>query len=205
MHKWLFTGIVIVAIIAAAIALRLHDAPYIAVIKGERVAATEGLSRKAERGDGFAALLVAQNYSRGVMGAANREKAIDWYLTAAKANEIRAVVPFVGMTLTRETATPDRCKTFVSLLDHVGRTGELAALLALGRYYETGLCVVTDLAMAARYYLSAVRIDGRFHERVEMIARQIGPDAMRDLTPEPFDVAPNVALAQFLAVAPALR
>lgn len=205
MHRSLVIGIGIIAVIGAAIALRLHDAPYIAVIKGERVAATEGLSRKAERGDGFAALLVARNYSQGVMGASNREKAIDWYLTAARANEIRAIVPFVDMTLTRDTATPDQCKIFVSLLDLVGRTGELAALLTLGHYYETGLCVETDLAMAARYYLSAVRIDGRFHERVDTIGKQIGLEAMRELTPEPLDTTPNVALAQFLAVAPSLR
>ncbi len=207
MRKLLVIGVGIVSVIAAAVALRLHDAPYIAFAKGQRAAATEGLSRKAESGDGFAALLVAQNYSQGVITATNREKAADWYLRAAHSGEIRAIVPFLDMTITRASATPDRCQISVSLLDLVGRTGELAALLSLGSYYENGLCVETDLAMAKRYYMSAARINERFREWVDAIDEKGGASTASQLTPrvEKFDVTQSAALAQFLADAPALR
>ncbi|MCD6075125.1 MAG: hypothetical protein K0Q70_2008 [Rhodospirillales bacterium] len=207
MRKTFVIGIGIAALIAAAVALRLHDAPYIAFVEGQRAAVTEGLSRKAQQGDGFAALLIAKNYLRGDIGVPDREKAADWYLTAAQSGEIRAIAPFIGLALTPASATPDRCRISISLLDNAGRTGELNALMTLGRYYETGLCVETDLAMAARYYMSATRIDGRFGIWVDAIVHQIEPDIARELTPRPdtFDMTQSTALTQFLAAAPALR
>jgi len=207
MRKSLFIGIAIVALLATASALRLRDAPYIAYVGGHRAAATEGLSQKAERGDGFASFLVATNYAQNVMGTDNREKALYWYLRAARSNEIRAIVPFIDMTLRQAPATADLCRAYVLLLDQVGRTGELAALLTLGRWYQTGLCVETSLAMALRYYKGAVRIDRRFYELADAITVQLGADTADQLTPLPdaFDLAQSAALAQFLAAAPALR
>jgi len=207
MRKMIASAICIAALLAVAVALRLHDAPYISYIDGQPAAATEGLSRKAHQGDGFAALLLAKNYSRGVAGKPNRETAIEWYLTAAQLGEIRAISPFIDLTLTPGAASPEQCRTYVSLLDLVGRTGELNALISLGRYYKTGLCVEPDPVMAARYYLNAAQIDERFRELADAATEQIPPGAAQELTPrfDMFDTSINAALAQFLAASSALR
>jgi hypothetical protein len=203
MLRTLTISVSIVAILGIAVTLRLHDAPYIAFVEGRPAAATDGLREKAERGDGFAAFLLARNDARGIVGTPETAAVAHWYWTAARLGEIRAIAPYIAVTFV-EPPSSEQCRAIFSLLELAGRAGEPAPLIMLGHYHEIGFCTQTNLALAARYYMGAGRIDGRLNDYVDAVAARLDPEAVGNLRaiPERFDAKPGEAVARFLAEMP---
>jgi TPR repeat protein len=199
-----FFGIVILAVVAGALMLRVHDAPYLSYQQDPR-AALDGLKHLAQNGDGFAAYLVAGLYERSALGQPDPQTAAAWYLTSARNGEIRAVSRYIGL-MAHAHPTEEQCRAALSMLELAGRAGELNAVLALGSYYESGTCTAADPAKAAQYYMGAARIDGRLSQRVDAAVAGLDSDTVRGLTPRPesFDADKSTVLAQFLAAAPRL-
>lgn len=198
----LFAGVLIGALLVAA-ALRVRDAPYIAYERGDIGDAIEGLMRKAEDGDGFAAYLVARSHRLGLLAGADPKGAAAWYVAAARAGEIRAVADLVEMAL---AARPDAdtCRSLTVLLELASRTGDAGALMATGDLYENGTCGTKDLVEAASYYEAAVRLDRRFGKRRDQAMAILSREDAARVKPIPFDLDAGDVLARFVSEIPPL-
>lgn len=200
-----FALIAVAGVLAAAAALRARDSPYLAYADGNYAGALDGLRRKAETGDGFAAYLVGNVHRDGLVGPRDPRAATGWYIMAARAGEIRAVSAYVDV-VAHESPQPATCQAAVSLLDLAARSGEPGALVALGRYYEAGFCVEPDLARAAGYYLAAERFDRRLGDlKTQVVAKiEASGNTLEPILPDKTDIPVGEVLARFLAEAPPL-
>lgn len=200
-----FALIAVAGVLAAAAALRARDAPYIAYADGNRAGAFDGLRRKAEAGDGFAAYLVGNDHRDGIVGPRDPRAATGWYIVAARAGEIRAVSAYIDV-VAHESPQPATCQAAVSLLDLAARSGAPSALIALGRYYEAGFCVEPNPARALGYYLVAERFDRRLGYLKEQIVAQTEASGttIKPILPDETDIPVGEVLARFLAEAPPL-
>ncbi len=201
----LFALIAIAGMLSGAAALRVRDAPYIAYADGKYAAAVDGLQRKAEAGDGFAAYLVGNVHRDGLVGPRDPRAAAGWYMTAARAGEIRAVGAYTDI-VAHGSPEPATCRAAVTLLDLAARAGEPGALVTLGRYYEAGFCVEPDLVRAAGYYLAAERFDRRLGDlKTQVVAKiEASGKTIDPILPEKSDITVGEVLARFLAEAPPL-
>ena len=198
-----FALVAVAGILAAAAGLRARDAPYITYANGDRAAALAGLQIKAEAGDGFAAYLVGNAHRDGLPGERDPKAAAGWYMSAARAGEIRAVSPYLEI-VAHQSPNAAACQTMATLLDLAGRAGDPGSLMTLGHFYETGLCVDINLNRAAGYYAAAERIDRRLGDQKKQVLAQI--EATGNVVRKARQAKPNVtteeALARFLAEAP---
>ena len=201
----IFALVAVAGLLAAAAALRARDAPYIAYADGNRAAALDGLRNKAEAGDGFAAYLVGNAYRDGLRGTRDPQAAAGWYMRSVRAGEIRAVSPYLEIVAHRSPSAAS-CQTVATLLDLAGRAGDPGALLTLGQFYETGLCVDINLVHAAGYYAAAERIDRRLGDQKKQLLTLIETTGktVPPTRPERNSVTTDQALARFLAEAPPL-
>lgn len=200
-----FALVAVAGILAAAAGLRARDAPYITYANGDRAAAFAGLQIKAEAGDGFAAYLVGNAYRDGLKGERDPQAAAGWYMSAARAGEIRAVSPYIGI-VAQQSPSAAACQTMAILLDLAGRAGDPGSLLMLGHFYATGLCVDVALNRAAGYYAEAERIDRRLGDQKKQLLTLIETTGKTapPTRPERNGVTTDQALARFLAEAPPL-
>jgi hypothetical protein len=186
-------------------ALRARDAPYIAYERGDVRGALEGLTRKAEDGDGFAAYLVGRAHHDNAIEGFGIGSAAAWYLAAARAGEIRAVASFLDIVITHD---PDAvaCGQVIGLLELASRAGDLGATLAAGNSYRYGRCVAKDLVRAASYYAGAARLDRRFRPLQEQVQAVLSPEDLARVKtlPSALDLDTRQVLARFVNEAPAL-
>lgn len=200
-----FALIAVAGVLAAAAALRARDSPYLAYADGKYAGALDGLRRKAETGDGFAAYLVGNVHRDGLVGPRDPRAATGWYIVAARAGEIRAVRAYIDV-VAHESPQPTTCQAAVSLLDLAARAGEPGALVTLGRYFEAGFCVEPNPARALGYYLAAERFDRRLGDlKVQVVAKiEASGNTIDPIPPEKSDITVGEVLTRFLAEAPRL-
>ena len=199
-----FAAFAVSALVAAAL-LRARDAPYIAYEQGNVAASLDGLARRAEAGDGFAAYLIARAHHAGSAGAVDLQVAAAWYMAAARSGELRGVAPYLAMVLA-QLSDADTCRIAMVLLELAARAGDAGALASLGGAYQSGRCVAPDRARAASHYAAAARLDRRYTALLDRLTPPLSADEVRALRPLPetFDLNSRQALARFVAEAPAL-
>lgn len=195
-------------VIIVALIIRANEAPYIAIAENRFRDAKFDLLTKAEAGNGFASFLLGRGYEIGQLGKADNTAAAQWYLNAARQNDVYAIARYVNIAMTGAIAQPERCQSAMKLLDLAGRAHDPFALRRLGDYYATGFCVDRDMSTAVRYYKGAATIDGMLigSATSRSTLSQLDSQQIRELPvlPDRFDTAPDIALRQFFAELAAL-
>jgi TPR repeat protein len=204
-----------------ALKIRHDNIGYITYMGSARAAAIPHLKLYVEAGDSHAALLLGHMYEVGEAASDGRrsssdiEKAVKWYLRAARLGDIRAIWLFLNLrTVTNDgvavSKSSTQCRETVRLLKMAAAAKDAGANVLLGRQFrDGGPCVHANRKLAAQYFLEAARLDPEVGGLFERFTRNMPDDDRAKIHP-PFyrDSAkptPQQALDAFLAAVPRLE
>jgi TPR repeat protein len=163
-------GVALAVLFGAAAGIRVWDAGFIAYARGDTAGAREGLFRRAEGGDGFAAFLLGrislQAWVRHVgperpdqreSGAGDaqankiREEAATWFLKSARAGYAEAALWYPSAMAPRRKSKIF-CAMELSILKQATKADMASAHVRLGHQFLYGWCVKRDRVVAVHHF-----------------------------------------------------
>jgi TPR repeat protein len=159
-----------------------RDAGFAAYPRGDLPGAVEGLTRRAEAGDGFAAFLIGTLYQNQdhAAGMPRSERAAAWFLKSARLGHAEGAL-LLSHARNLDGSSAKICALDMAVLADGARAGMAKAHFRLGVNFEDGRCVGKDLVRAALHYGRAAALADYPRERLANVLAALDAEGRRRL------------------------